>query len=257
MFIRNYDCQCKCFTESKDRLNLSDYTCKIKKSDKEGKPITLTWYDGIKKVATILTDTEPASDGYKWFGSFEVYPEYRRRGLGDQIIKLITSKYGAGALAVLKTNKPAINLYKKNGFKISKERLDDKYYYMYLEKNKVSTITESYNDLDSRCKYVRVTYSGSKDGIYEAYKKHATKSQWVNFLNSKACKWLKKPDVDYGEGYESYFTLSGYQKFCKYTLPELVKVLGEDEIITHKINTELKDKYDVVYKDSDQIVISK
>ena len=87
----------------------------------------------------MLVDTVPALDGYLWFGSFRVTQKYRNSGIGSQILKLITSnKYKAGALSVLKDNKIAIHLYEKFGFKISKSRTNNQYYYMYLEKNKIN-----------------------------------------------------------------------------------------------------------------------
>ena len=130
-YIRNYDCTGKYITESTDKLKLSDYTLVTKSKGDTSR--VYNWYDGDTVVVTVLVDRTAASDGYKWFGSFRVNKKYRRRGLGDQAIKYIIKNFDASALAVEKTNKPAINLYKKNGFKISKERLDDKYYYMYRD----------------------------------------------------------------------------------------------------------------------------
>ena len=137
----------------KGKLNLSDFKLvTIKHREKEGKPVSLTWYNKntADRIATVLTDTEPASDGYRWFGSLEVFPKYRGYGLADQIIDLVVNKYKAGALAVHKDNEIAIKLYKKHGFEISKTRTSKEYYYMYLKKNQVKTaIKESSSDIDT------------------------------------------------------------------------------------------------------------
>lgn len=115
--------------------------------DLDGEPVTLKWYDGDKLVGTILVDTEPASDGYMWFGSFEVDPEYRGMGIGTQILGYAMDEYRAGALGVRKDNKTAIGLYRKMGFK---GRGDDytedgiPYMRMYYEPNRIdSGVAES------------------------------------------------------------------------------------------------------------------
>ena len=124
--------------KKKSRINLSDLELRIRQRNDEGKSIVLSWYDDGNFVATILIDTIPASDGYKWFGSFRISKKYRNHGLSEQILKLAIDKYGAGALSVNKDNEIALNVYKKLGFEINKTRLDDEYYFMYLPKNKVN-----------------------------------------------------------------------------------------------------------------------
>lgn len=122
------------------KIKLSNFELRTKQRNDEGKSLVLSWYDNTNKlVDTVLVDTVPVSDGYLWFGSFKVTQKYRNSGLGGQILKLITlDKYRVGALAVTKDNEVAIHLYKKFGFKISKSRTNDEYYYMYLEKNKIN-----------------------------------------------------------------------------------------------------------------------
>lgn len=123
--------------KKKDKIKLSNLRMESRQRNDEGKSLVLSWYNDKEFVATVLVDTIPASDGYKWFGSFRVSKKYRGSGLGDQIMDLIiSSKYKAGALSVYKDNEVAINLYKKHGFKISKERTNKDYYFMYLEKNR-------------------------------------------------------------------------------------------------------------------------
>lgn len=78
----------------------------------------------------------PVDSNKGTFGSFETNKEYRRKGYGAKFIKFINSKYHQNNLMVLINNKPAINLYKKLGFKQDgKYTLDDgkEYYYMELE----------------------------------------------------------------------------------------------------------------------------
>ena len=124
--------------KKKELIKLSDLELRTRHRNDEGKSIVLSWYDNNVFVAMILIDTIPASDGYKWFGSFRISKKYRNHGLSEQILKLATSdKYKAGALAVNKDNEIAIHVYKKIGFEISKTRTDKEYYYMYLHKNKI------------------------------------------------------------------------------------------------------------------------
>lgn len=118
--------------KKKNRINLSDLELRTRQRNDKGKSIVLSWYDNDNFVATILIDTIPASDGYKWFGSFRISKKYRNHGLSEQILKLAINKYGAGALSVNKDNEIAMRIYKKFGFEISETKIDDKYYFMYL-----------------------------------------------------------------------------------------------------------------------------
>lgn len=72
---------------------------------------------------------------YGTFGSFAVDKDYRRQGYGEKFLTFATVNYPINNLMVLSSNKAAIHLYLKLGFK-SKEvyYLDDgKYIYMELE----------------------------------------------------------------------------------------------------------------------------
>lgn len=137
----------------KDKIKLSTLTMKSRQRNDEGKSLVLSWYNDKEFVATILVDTIPAIDGYKWFGSFRVSKKYRGCGLGNQIIDLITSsKYKAGSLSVYTDNEVAINLYKKHGFKIdykTKGSGGDEFYIMRLSKNKLKSTNESADSYDS------------------------------------------------------------------------------------------------------------
>ena len=63
-----------------------------------------------------------------------INPKYRSQGIGDAIVKFLIDKHDIKELGVLKTNTNAINLYKKNGFKIDKSYTekypDNKCYFM-------------------------------------------------------------------------------------------------------------------------------
>lgn len=102
-------------------------------------------------------------------------------------------------------------------------------------------------------KYYRITYEDI--GIYEAFKKYASKEEWNNFLNSKAAKWLPNPvrlnKVD-SKSFKCYFTQFGYNKFKSNTLPVFEKVLDKDKIITDIIDI---DENKIKYRDKYQIVI--
>ena len=115
----------------KDTIKLSDLEMKVRQRNDEGKSKVYSWYDDDKFVGTILIDTVPASDGNKWFGSLRVNKKYQSHSIGDQIIDFAIKK-GASALAVYKDNEVAIHMYEKHGFKISKDRTDDEFYFMYL-----------------------------------------------------------------------------------------------------------------------------
>lgn len=128
--------------KQKGAKKLSEFRLVKTQNNDEGKSYNLKWYDGNKLVAKVTTDSIPASDGYRWFGSLQVSKQYRGYGLSNQILKLIISKYKAGALAVYKDNEIAYNLYKRHGFKIDKNRNNKDYYYMYLEKNKENVVNE-------------------------------------------------------------------------------------------------------------------
>ena len=117
--------------KQKDTIKLSDLEMKVRQRNDEGKSKVYSWYDDGKFVGTILIDTVPASDGNKWFGSLRVNKKYRGHSIGDQIIDFAIKK-GASALAVYKDNEIAIHMYEKHGFKISKDRTDDEFYFMYL-----------------------------------------------------------------------------------------------------------------------------
>jgi hypothetical protein len=103
-------------------------------------------------------------------------------------------------------------------------------------------------------KYYHITYEDM--GVYEAYKKYATKGEWMDFLSSKAAKWLPNPvklgKVTFNKSSKCYFTQFGYNKFKSDTLPVFEKVLDKNKIVTDVIDID-EDK--IKYRDKYQIVI--
>ena len=102
--------------------------------------------------------------------------------------------------------------------------------------------------------YYRVTYNDV--GIYEELKKEMYKinydsSEWKKFKQSNACNWLPLPP-SYCDGYYSYFTKLGYDKFMKSTYPVITKYLDEDSINIEQCHI---DEDSIIYQDKYQIVI--
>ena len=98
-------------------------------TDEKGSHI---WFDGDKVVGFCYVKKD--WEGNPHLSNIYVNKDYRSQGIGDQIVKFCIKKYDIKRLGVLKTNTHAINLYKKNGFKIDKNYNkvlpDSKCYYM-------------------------------------------------------------------------------------------------------------------------------
>ena len=121
-----------------------------------------------------------------------------------------------------------------------------------LKSSDIEGIEESSNK--SMQPYYRVTYNGI--GIYEELKKEMYKinydsSEWKKFKQSNACNWLPLPPL-YCDGYYSYFTKLGYDKFMKSTYPVITKYLDEDSINIEQCHI---DEDSIIYQDKYQIVI--
>ena len=91
--------------------------------------------------------------------------------------------------------------------------------------------------------YYRV--SSNNIGVYQAFKKMAGQKKWHEVL--KVSKWLPKPP-SYKDGYRSYFTEKGFEKFSSLVLPvmkDLIDVSIEqfESIPGETIYT---DKYQIV-----------
>ena len=95
--------------------------------------------------------------------------------------------------------------------------------------------------------YYRITYKN--EGIYDALKKQVGLEKWKELLLAKEMTWLPKPPM-YSKNNKSYFTILGYEKFKKETLPLIYKYLDKDDIITKIYN----DVSNICYADDYQVV---
>ena len=138
----------------KGHLSLSDFKAKrITEITYEMKKSSLTFFKHIdakrdttyiwlddKDIVGVGSVRPVVSEGktYNWITAVQVNPKYRGYGLGSQILKFCVSKLKGNALTVAIDNKVAMEMYKKHGFEISKESLEDvkagrrKVYFMYL-----------------------------------------------------------------------------------------------------------------------------
>ena len=99
-------------------------------------------------------------------------------------------------------------------------------------------------------KYYRITYNNN--GIYEEFKNSITFEEWKSFKQSDNVTWLKAPNIEYKEGYKSYFKEEGFNKFMTLVYPIIIKSLDKDKIEIKEYNF---DKVNIVYEDENQIVI--
>lgn len=94
--------------------------------------------------------------------------------------------------------------------------------------------------------YYRFEYEG--EGIYDAYKHHASWLQWREFKQSYAATWLNIVP-NYRNGEKSYFTEEGYRMFMEHTYPEMIKVLDESKIEEIRVNLKPEDiRYEDKYQ---------
>lgn len=106
--------------------------------------------------------------------------------------------------------------------------------YQFVIKRFKDVITENKEeeDLIKETLY-RVTYNGV--GVYEALRLTISKEDWDNFLNDDKVSWLLVPPFEYKEGYQSFFTADGYERFKTETLPLISQYLDEKTIKTETI----------------------
>ena len=97
--------------------------------------------------------------------------------------------------------------------------------------------------------YYRVTYNGI--GIYEAFRQLVPQRVWLRFLKSDHATWLPKPP-EYANGYTSYFTKLGYDKFEQRTLPFMKQYLNISNIHTEVY----KNTNNIIYRDMSQIIVN-
>lgn len=93
-------------------------------------------------IVAVVSVSKVEKDGneYNWITAIEVSKEYRGYGLGIQLLDLSVKELKGNALTVAIDNEVAIRMYKKYGFIISKQSMEDvkakrkTVYFMYLPK---------------------------------------------------------------------------------------------------------------------------
>lgn len=140
--------------KAKSKKSLSDFKCiKINganiKQFKELKHLRTKNCDGYMYLdgdnLACFYNTEHKDNGEYWIQAIEVLPLYKNYSLGTQLLKKCES-LGANRLSVNKSNKVAINMYKKNGWK----EYDNSDSMIFMNKG---TIKESY--LEESAKGIR------------------------------------------------------------------------------------------------------
>ena len=131
--------------KTKGKKSLSDFKCiKINEDNikqfKELKHLRTKNCDGYMYLdgdnLACFYNTEHKDNGEYWIQAIEVLPLYKNYSLGTQLLKKCES-LGANRLSVNKSNKVAINMYKKNGW----EEYDNSNSMIFMSKG---TIKESY-----------------------------------------------------------------------------------------------------------------
>ena len=93
----------------------------MEKQMRENPEFFIGAFDGEKLIGTVIA----SFDGRRgWINRLAVHPNYRRRGIGQLLIKeaeKVLKKKGAWITCALieKENKPSLNLFKKCGYKPS------------------------------------------------------------------------------------------------------------------------------------------
>ncbi|RLG50420.1 MAG: hypothetical protein DRO00_08700 [Thermoproteota archaeon] len=95
----------------------------IEKQMKENPDFVIGAFDGERLIGTIIA----SFDGRKgWINRLAVHPEYRRRGIGQLLIRkaeTVFKEKGAWVICALieRENKPSLNLFEKCGYKPSND----------------------------------------------------------------------------------------------------------------------------------------
>lgn len=96
--------------------------------------IKLDFYiDGVK-IGT--TNISGIGTNMPFMYNFEVKKEFRNQGLGSAILEYCIKKYKVNDLSVSPSNKGAISLYKKHGFKKRFDYKEGKNTYTYMQIHK-------------------------------------------------------------------------------------------------------------------------
>lgn len=117
------------FEEALDILN--------RLNEDESKDTTLILKDGETEVGTAML--RDYLDGEIFLTNFEVYPEFRGKGLGTKLFNELVNEHGVNSLTVAIDNDKAKHIYDKAGFKVVGEPYYDEnaeaeVYYMKREK---------------------------------------------------------------------------------------------------------------------------
>ena len=98
---------------------------------------SVAWMDGETMVAILSVNPEHRS-GYRWISAIEINEPYRGYGLAPKILDHAVNIMKSEALSVNVSNKVALKIYEKYGFKTIPESLravkagESKMYHMYL-----------------------------------------------------------------------------------------------------------------------------
>ena len=140
--------------KTKGKKSLSDFKCiKINEDNikqfKELKHLRIKNCDGYMYLdgdnLVCFYNTEHKDNGEYWIQAIEVLPLYKNYSLGTQLLKKCES-LGANRLSVNKSNKVAINMYKKNDWK--EYDSSDNMIFMSKGTIKESYLEESVNQAD-------------------------------------------------------------------------------------------------------------
>lgn len=88
-----------------------------------------------------MISVETKANGVKWIQALEITKGLQGYGLSKQLLDIATKDLGATFLSVNKKNEIAINLYKKNGWKVSDST--DSMFYMHKGPNNQQLVQES------------------------------------------------------------------------------------------------------------------
>ena len=152
---------------------------------------TYVWYDGqdivgVGSVRHVIMDTA----NYNWITAIQVNPKYKGYGLGKQILDFCVKKLNGDALTVAIDNNIAFEMYKKYGFKVSKESLEDvkagrrKVYFMYLNKNN----EPNFPIIKSKNKYFIKDENGKKIAELGCYDYSKKDFNWILFADIETDK---------------------------------------------------------------------
>ena len=116
------------FTALEVNKQVYDKYCKGNKKLEKDCPVVT---DKIKPIIVISDESIIGYmriikyDGHIYISDLYIYPKYRGKGLSKYFLDLATKKYRATHIAVYKSNKRALHIYEKYGFKTFENYTDD------------------------------------------------------------------------------------------------------------------------------------